>query len=199
MKTHKIIQTTICMKANKLGKTSILLAATELVTSSTLHLLVRVIYMLFNTQLNSINSIFPFYQVSKLKHKSQLYNYIFSLLTAWLQSKPLLIRSYMFALVKPWYLGCNHRLHLYQNILIFFFNLMVVRACKGESILIPYPSNTLFNCFFFLSFFSFVCKLSFWSSLAFKIIDKSKFISYASSDNTKRVVIVLQDGFSSLK
>lgn len=152
MKTHKIIHTTICMKANKLGKTSILLAATELVTSSTLHLLVRVIYMLFNTQLNSINSIVPFYQVSKLKHKSQLYNYIFSLLTAWLQSKPLLIRSYMFALVKPWYLGCNHRLHLYQNILIFFFNLMVVRACKGhifeKSILIPYQSNTLFNCFF---------------------------------------------------
>lgn len=144
------------MKANKLGKTSILLAATELVTSSTLHLLVRVIYMLFNTQLNSINSIFPFYQVSKLKHKSQLYNYIFSLLTAWLQSKPLLIRSYMFALVKPWYLGCNHRLHLYQNILIFFFNLMVVRACKGESILIPYPSNTLFNCFLFVLFVNFL-------------------------------------------
>lgn len=186
------------MKANKLGKTSILLAATELVTSSTLHLLVRVIYMLFNTQLNSINSIVPFYQVSKLKHKSQLYNYIFSLLTAWLQSKPLLIRSYMFALVKPWYLGCHHRLHLYQNILIFFFNLMVVRACKGATFLFLSKQHTL-QLFFFLSFFSFVCKLSFWSSLAVKIIDKSKFISYASSDNTKRVVIVLQDGFSSLK
>lgn len=199
MKTHKIIHTTICMKANKLGKTSILLAATELVTSSTLHLLVRVINMLLNTQLNSINSIFPFYQVSKLKHKSQLYNYIFSLLTAWLQSKPLLIRSYMFALVKPWYLGCNHRLHLYQNILIFFLQL---NGRKGMQRWIhPHPlskQHTL-QLFFFLSFFSFVCKLSFWSSLAVKIIDKSKCISYASSDNTKRVVIVLQDGFSSLK
>lgn len=102
---------------NESKQTSILLSAADLVTSSTLHLFI--IYMNFNTQLNSLNSIVLFYQVSHLKHKSQLYNYIYSLLTAWLQSQPLLIRSYIFALVKPYYLGCNHRLHLYQNILIF--------------------------------------------------------------------------------
>lgn len=102
---------------NESKQTSILLSAADLVTSSTLHLFI--IYMNFNTQLNSLNSIVLFYQVSHLKHKSQLYNHIYSLLTAWLQSQPLFIRSYIFALVKPYYLGCNHRLHLYQNILIF--------------------------------------------------------------------------------
>lgn len=65
---------------NESKQTSILLSAADLVTSSTLHLLI--IYMNFNTQLNSLNSIVLFYQVSKLKHKSQLYNYIYSLLTA---------------------------------------------------------------------------------------------------------------------
>lgn len=87
------------MYHNESKQTSILLSAADLVTSSTLHLLI--IYMKFNTPLNYLNSIVLFYQVSHLKHKSQLYNYIFSLLTAWLRSKPLLIRSYIFALVKP--------------------------------------------------------------------------------------------------
>lgn len=45
------------MKANKFGKTSIKLAATDLVTLTTLRFLVNVTYMQFNTQLNSINFI----------------------------------------------------------------------------------------------------------------------------------------------
>lgn len=67
-----------------LGKTSILPVACEFVTSSSFHfkLPVRVIYMHFNTQFNSINSIVLFYQVSHVKHKSQVYNYIFFALRA---------------------------------------------------------------------------------------------------------------------
>lgn len=61
------------MKANKLGKTSIKLAATDLVTLTTLRFLVNVTYMQFNTQLNSINFIVLSYQVNHVKHKSPLY------------------------------------------------------------------------------------------------------------------------------
>lgn len=61
------------MKANKLGKTGILLAATDLVTMTALQFLVSVTYMQFNTQLNSINFIVLSYQVNHVKHKSPLY------------------------------------------------------------------------------------------------------------------------------
>lgn len=84
-----------------LGKTSILPVACEFVTSSSFHFKLLVIYMHFNTQFNSINSIVLFYQVSHVKHKSQVYNYIFFALRARFQSKPLHIRSSIFALFKP--------------------------------------------------------------------------------------------------
>lgn len=67
------------MKANKLGKTSIKLAATDLVTLTTLRFLVNVTYMQFNTQLNSINFIVLSYQVSHVKtNLSSMYQYLFS-------------------------------------------------------------------------------------------------------------------------
>lgn len=66
------------MKANKLGKTSIKLAATDLVTLTTLRFLVNVTYMQFNTQLNSINFIVLSYQVSHVKtNLSSMYQYLF--------------------------------------------------------------------------------------------------------------------------
>lgn len=67
------------MKANKLGKTSILLAATDLVTLTALHFLVSVTYMQFNTQLNSINFIVLSYQVNHVNtNLNSMYQYLFS-------------------------------------------------------------------------------------------------------------------------
>lgn len=108
-------------KNKNLGRTSILPVAAEFVTSNTIHLHVRVICMHFKTQLNSINFIVLFYQISHVKHKFQVYNYLFFILRARLQLKPLQIRSSIFALFKPWYHYCNNLVLLYQNIQIIFF------------------------------------------------------------------------------
>lgn len=85
------------MKANKLGKTSILLAATDLVTLTALHFLVSVTYMQFNTQLNSINFIVLSYQVNHVNtNLNSMYQYLFSPYSL-VAVKPLLIRSSIFA------------------------------------------------------------------------------------------------------